>query len=332
MEYSISAEGVNTQYGIVKIVKQSSNAEVEKIVVDDKEIELGEDGVYRVKVQGRTESAKVEVTTVIENAKIAIDNTEGKGKLVKEVDVTETENTYIIKVTAEDGTVKEYTLIIEKETNIKGKIITENVNGIHKATVTVYKSSNVVEDTENTTNEENSVNTGETSVSTISENTETEAGVDNSTSDDENNNEITREGINKSITEEGTNSEDDSGIIDQVETEDDGTYIVSVEGAGTYDIVITKPGYLDYMLTRIEVIGGEITVVDEHKLIAGDVVKTGIIEIDDLVLLNENVGVLITEENREEKGLLDLNEDGVIDISDLAMVKAHLLGKRVITK
>jgi len=305
MEYSISAEGVNTQYGIVKIVKQSSNAEVEKIVVNDKEIEPGEDGVYRVKVQGGTESAKVEVTTVIENAKIAIDNTEGKGKLVKEVDVTETENTYIIKVTAEDGTVKEYTLIIEKETNIKGKVITENVNGIHKATVTVYKSSSVVEDTENTTNEENSVNTEESSVSTISENTETEAGVDNSTS------------------KKGTNSEDDSGIIDQVETEDDGTYIVSVEGEGTYDIVITKPGYLDYMLTRIEVVGGEITVVDEHKLIAGDVVKTGIIEIDDLVLLNENVGVLITEENREEKGLLDLNEDGVIDNTDRTILKTN---------
>ena len=60
------------------------------------------------------------------------------------------------------------------------------------------------------------------------------------------------------------------------------------------DIVVTKEGYLEYRVVQVEVSQGEKTTLDEHKLIAGDTVTTGEIEIDDLVALNENIGTIIS--------------------------------------
>ena len=59
------------------------------------------------------------------------------------------ENTFKIKVIAEDGSQKEYILKITKQTNIVGKIITENTAGKHKSLITVYKTNDTrVEDDE----------------------------------------------------------------------------------------------------------------------------------------------------------------------------------------
>jgi len=65
--------------------------------------------------------------------------------------------------------------------------------------------------------------------------------------------------------------------------------------------------------------------------VKGDVSSDGIIDISDLAMIKAK---LLNKRTLEgiKFNASDINEDGVIDISDLAMVKAHLLGKRVITK
>jgi murein DD-endopeptidase MepM/ murein hydrolase activator NlpD len=129
--------------------------------------------------------------------------------------------------------------------------------------------------------------------------------------------------------------------VARVQTETDGTFklliystdednIVDENANGiadeleeTYDIVVTKPGYLSYTVTDIEIIEEQETMLDEYNLIAGDTVETGEIELDDLVALNDNVGTTITDENKEDKALYDLNEDGIIDKEDRNILKAN---------
>ena len=98
---------------------------------------------------------------------------------------------------------------------------------------------------------------------------------------------------------------------------------VEVKDIEPYDVVITKLGYLDYRITDVEVKQGEKTQLEPYNLIAGDVVKTGQIEIDDLVAINDNMGVVITEENRAEKAIYDLNEDGKVDRLDRDILKKN---------
>ncbi len=134
---------------------------------------------------------------------------------------------------------------------IVGSIATENVKGIHKAQVTLYK-------------------TGETPIKTI-------------------------------------------------ETNADGSYEIDIDEAGTYNIEITKLGYLSYRVINIKVESGSIIELEKYDLIAGDVAVSGEIEIDDLVDMNEKVG----EELTEQDAIYDLNEDGVIDMTDRDILKKN---------
>lgn len=99
-----------------------------------------------------------------------------------------------------------------------------------------------------------------------------------------------------------------------------------------YEVVISKKGYLDYTVTKIEIEEKKETELDEYKLIAGDIVKTGEIEIDDLVSLNEKIGVSITNENKEENSIYDLNEDGKIDNLDKNILKKNYTKKAKIVQ
>lgn len=90
-----------------------------------------------------------------------------------------------------------------------------------------------------------------------------------------------------------------------------------------YDIVIEKEGYLAYKILGVKLIQEEYVDLGEYNIIAGDVVKTGEIEIDDLVNLNNNIGVVINESNKEEKSIYDLNEDGVINAKDRTILKKN---------
>ena len=90
-----------------------------------------------------------------------------------------------------------------------------------------------------------------------------------------------------------------------------------------YDVVVSKPGYLNYTVTKIEITENEETELDEHKLLAGDVMATGEIEIDDLVEFNDNYGVTITGLNQADFGKYDFNEDGIVDSTDRNILKAN---------
>ena len=132
-------------------------------------------------------------------------------------------------------------------------------------------------------------------------------------------------------------STDTSNPVKQMETEENGTFYITIEESGKYDLVACKDGYLNYKVTGIEVIKGEETILDEHKLIAGNVVENSEkstleeqIEIDDLVALNNNYGEIITDEDKETRAIYDLNEDGVVNKLDRNILKKNY-GKKAET-
>ncbi len=119
-------------------------------------------------------------------------------------------------------------------------------------------------------------------------------------------------------------------------TEKDGTYRIRVYTDGLelpqmllekYEVVVTKAGYLSYTITDITLIKDEEMDLGEHKLLAGDVVQDGEIELDDLVNLNANLNTnletTIDEENTEEKAMYDFNEDGTIDMTDRKILQKN---------
>ena len=119
-------------------------------------------------------------------------------------------------------------------------------------------------------------------------------------------------------------------VIESVQTNADGTYEIVLE-PGKYDIVFTEPGYLSYRVTDIDITDGLGATLDTIDLIAGDVVETGEIEIDDLVAIGDNYGT-ITDENKPEKEKYDLNGDGIVNSLDRSILKKNYGKKAEIVK
>ena len=109
---------------------------------------------------------------------------------------------------------------------------------------------------------------------------------------------------------------DSNGIPDMLEKE--------------YDVVITKLGYLSYTITNVKLTKEGTVELGEHNIYAGDTVSDNEIEIDDLTDLNDNIGVVITDDNKSEKSIYDLNEDGTIDKLDRNILKKNY-GKKAKT-
>jgi len=241
----------------ILLVRQSNDISLEYVKVNKQEIENIDD-IYTYYMSEDEETAHVEIS-MVNNAIIEVDGNEGVGYL--EFDEKFSQDTVkvekIFKVTSEDGTVeKEYTLILMKQTQITGTILTENLEGKHISTVSLYK---------------------------VGQKTP----------------------------------------IKEIKTNEDGTYLLDIEEVGTYEVVVTKPGYLNYTITNIQILPGNIIKLGEYNLKAGDVASSGEIEIDDIVDLNDNFGVVITEENKEEKSIYDLNEDGKVDTLDRNILKKN---------
>lgn len=99
-----------------------------------------------------------------------------------------------------------------------------------------------------------------------------------------------------------------------------------------YEVVVNKNGYLNYTVTNIKLTPNEDVILDDYELIAGDVVKTGEIEIDDLVALNDHFGISISYEEgvNDLNAKYDLNEDGVIDVLDRNILKKNYSKKEEI--
>ena len=267
----------------IKIVKQSSDVSLLSVEIDGQKISTDDNGVYRASVVGGTKEVNAILTANSKAATVSIGDNSNVEVLTTKLGTTALENTYTIKVTSESGKEATYQLVITRQTNIVGKILTENAEGKHKSTVYVYKTSDTKpEDPENYLLPDKTINTN------------------------------VRE------------------IIDTVETNEDGTFVVQVPNIEQYDIVVMKSGYLDYRVLKIGVTKGEKTELDEYKLMAGDVRPTNEIQIDDLVALNDNFGVTITEVNKAQKAIYDLNEDGTIDKLDRNILKKNY-GKKAKT-
>ena len=112
-------------------------------------------------------------------------------------------------------------------------------------------------------------------------------------------------------------------VIEKVETKEDGSFIVNVNDIEKYDILVIKDGYLNYRVNEIQVKQGEKILLDKYNLLAGDIVESGEIEIDDLVTLNDSFGVTITDENKSVIGTYDFNEDGIINDLDRNILKKN---------
>ncbi len=265
-------DGSTDTFNII-LIRLSDDTSLQKVVVNNKEVP-NVNNVYTYYMSEEEYNADVEIfAQENNNAKIVVDNYEGEGYL----QFNEIFDEYTlkvekkIKVTSEDGTKEEeYTLILCKKTQIKGKIITDNFENRHISKISLYKT------------EEQEIQESEESKEKqeVEENTEEMQTKEN--------------------------------LVKEIQTQEDGSFEIDIEKVGEYRIVVTKLGYLNYEVTNIDIKPGLIVDLGEYKLSAGDVIVTGEIEIDDLVSMNNNFEVQITDDNK----ICDLNEDGVIDSKD----------------
>ena len=113
--------------------------------------------------------------------------------------------------------------------------------------------------------------------------------------------------------------DDPRELIYSGQTDENGNYEIELPPDEEYDIIIKKDGYLTHTVTNIEVEEFKLVEVQDVSIKAGDVDENGEIELDDLVGLNDQIGVEVSDENK----VFDLNEDGVIDNKDRKILKEN---------
>ena len=115
----------------------------------------------------------------------------------------------------------------------------------------------------------------------------------------------------------------DNELKYEEKTKQNGSYEIYVV-PDTYKVIISKEGYLNITIEDIliESIEQEVT-LDSYKLVAGDVVESGEIELDDMVALNDKHGETITDANKKEMAKYDLNEDGIVNKLDRDILKEN---------
>lgn len=104
-----------------------------------------------------------------------------------------------------------------------------------------------------------------------------------------------------------------------ITTNDDGTFEFTII-PGTYDILVDKPGYLDHIYIYVEIEENKVKDLGTYQLIAGDINKDAIVQIQDIALLNMHNGDSYLKEGFEEK--YDLNDDGNVQIKDISIIAA----------
>ncbi len=305
----------------LEIIQLSNNANIEYVKINGKDQKANETEkeTYNVLIPKQAETIEIEAKAENEKAKIVIGDKEEETQITNQtIDLrneTKEEIEIRIKITAEDGkTIKTYTLKIKRTgTIIEGKIKTENIEEIHKAKIIVYKIEEITEQEEITEPIEKQ---------TEAEQNETKEQIESQTEEETKEQIENKTEIEQPIKQKATKQTKTKEKIEEIETEEDGTYELIVEIGKSYDIEISKKGYLTHTITNIETKEEAIN-LGEKGLIAGDVAENGEIEIDDLVDINDNYGIVITEKNKETKGKYDLNEDGKIDIKDRDILKKN---------
>ena len=106
-------ESQESEY-ILKIQKQSTDATLEKVEVDGNEATLGTDGKYHYYLNEALSNVSIKAITNDINANVRVDNSQyGLHEITKQVDITAKQNIFTIKVKAEDGTIRNYELVVE---------------------------------------------------------------------------------------------------------------------------------------------------------------------------------------------------------------------------
>ncbi len=262
-------------YNII-LIRGRNNTDITKVTVEGKEIPYV-NSKYVASVTGNKDTAEVTIKVSDEEATIEFNNESSKGTITTEVTLTGTTTTKEIKVIAQDGTAKYYTLEINRIMSIAGTISTpENVNNEHIAQITVYKTSDT-----------------------------------------------------RPIGDKDNPRE----VIASGESLPNGKFDIPVLEVETYDVVITKPGYLSYTIRRVKTTIGHTSIIkDTKELIAGDVISSGLIEADDLANIVDHYGTLpeINDNSTKEEiefylneKRFDLNEDGIVNKLDRAIVKKN---------
>ncbi len=291
---------VKSESGITKVLylylnKISTNTNLENVTLDGKQANDydQETKTYTFIVDGTKTSYELFVLAESNYTILEYDGNNYQASLTETVNMLLTENEKVIKIIAkaEAENEQEYNIKIireDKNSYITGKITTENVNGEHISEVRVYR---IIEKPVTTLDEE------------------------------------THETITEIVKE--------LKYVTGVYTDNDGTFKVPVYNPdkddiellnSKYTVVISKVGYLDYTVEDVEIEEESISDIGEYHLNAGDVVRTGEIEIDDLVQMNNRHGTII---NATENGVsdanakYDLNEDGVVDGQDRAILVSN---------
>ncbi|HNQ21332.1 MAG TPA: cadherin-like beta sandwich domain-containing protein, partial [Bacteroidales bacterium] len=133
-------DGITVKTYNIVVYKGNNNTNI-VLKVNNNTITPDINGIYKTTFKGGTLQAIVDVIAESELATITLNENSNLSTLNTTVNLTNVSNTFNILVTAEDETQKQYTLIIDKTTNIDGQIITENINNIHKANIEVYRTS-----------------------------------------------------------------------------------------------------------------------------------------------------------------------------------------------
>lgn len=355
----VKSEYGTTENYTLNIIKESSDASILELKVNDEELLVEP---YEVTVKNSDTEAKIYVKTTDENATVKIgEGTTAKGEKTENVvfpDGAE-EMTVIVTVVSQDGkTTKEYPIKITKQSNntaikqilVNGEEveINENLEAIIKNVDTseikvvlengkayVAIDENEKEQGSTTKNVSTPVTTVRTITVTAEDGTVKEYQITL----------IKKFTITGKITDEfvtdkhiamitvfqtaDKRDEDDitdpREVIYEIQTQEDGTFELILD-SGTYDIRITKPGYLTHRITNINLSGNKGIELETKALIAGDVKKSGDINIGDLTSINDHYMKDVTKYPE-----YDLNGDGKIDILDRKLVTKNF-GKKMITE
>ncbi len=104
------------------------------------------------------------------------------------------------------------------------------------------------------------------------------------------------------------------------------TYQFNNLKSGVYKIKVEVKGYLNSTIDSIIVKEESISIIQDIDLTgkAGEEIEDGEIEAGDLIDLSSKLGIQITEENKEEYEMYDLNKDGIVDTTDRQILKNNM--------